>query len=134
MIALLACSPRFRVIATLLLALALTIKILVPQGMMVDTSSKHITVRICTGMTAAQQTIEIAFDKASTNDHSSSNTDDTRCIFSGLSSPAIFGDIAHLLGAALAFIIAVGFAPIKRSVRPSRSYFRPPLRGPPSFS
>ncbi len=85
-------------------------------------------------MTAAAQTIEIAFDKAPAMDHSDNGADDTRCGFSGLSSPAIFGDIAPLLGAALAFIVALGFAPIKRTVRPSRSYFRPPLRGPPIFS
>ncbi|HIQ17418.1 MAG TPA: hypothetical protein EYH41_05390 [Novosphingobium capsulatum] len=55
------------------------------------------------------------------------------CPFSSLSMASMTGADPALLALALAFILALGFAPVRTSHPKRVSYLRPPLRGPPAL-
>ena len=53
------------------------------------------------------------------------------CTYSALSMPSLHGVDALLLGLALVFILALGFAPPRALRFKTLPHLRPPLRGPP---
>jgi hypothetical protein len=116
----------------LLLAAALAIRAVMPQGYMVTMAPGQIAISICTG----QGPSTILIGKAQGSDHSDDGHDGQdaaqRCAFADLTVPGLPAVPPIELALALAFVLALWLAhavPL-RLHRVGR--LRPPLRGPPS--
>lgn len=109
---------------------ALCVKALVPAGMMVAGSTSLITVEICADASGTAAPLHVALPmKSEPVGKAASHAD---CAFSSLGMMALGAVDVALLAAALAFILATGFAAV-RTIRPHRlAHLRPPLRGPPA--
>lgn len=117
----------------LLAVLALGLRALVPQGMMVEQSgSLELTVSVCrdAGIGPAKVTLDIP-RKAQPPGHDSEKQSD--CAFGALSQAATLPQ-ADMLLAALLFVMALALAPVPRFVLHRLVHLRPPLRGPPILS
>lgn len=118
-----------------LVVLALLIKALIPAGYMLGGElggGDHVlTVTICTDASGGTMTQQIAVPTEGKGGHAKA---EGACAWGLLGHAALAGADAVLLAAALAFILALGFAAI-RAVPLARSrHLRPPLRGPPAFA
>jgi hypothetical protein len=123
-----------RTLAIFLVALALFVKVLVPQGFMLGGSQKLLAVQLCLDG-ISHQTVQIAIptDGKSQGDGSGHHGKaDSPCAFTSLSMASTTGVDAPLLAKALAFILALGFSPVHLVLRGQISRLRPPLRGPPA--
>ena len=129
-----------RGLAMLLLALALCMKVLIPQGYMPGSGQKTLTVQMCyDGM--EHRTAEIVFaadtmapgkDRSEPANPHQDGSPDQHCAYSALTMSVLGGADAPLLERALAFIIARGFAPVDAILAERLSWLLPPLRGPPA--
>jgi hypothetical protein len=126
-----------RRLAGLLLALAITMKALVPAGFMVGQHATVLTIEICADTLGAKVTKQIIVPQQG-GAHGKVQGDPAKpsgsCPFGVLAMATLTGADVVLLAAALAFILVLGFAP--PNVVPSRKFARalPPLRGPPAFA
>lgn len=121
---------RHRSILMVLLAAALAMKALVPAGYMLAATSDSFTVSVCSGMDGEQTTITIP---KRSQDAGKNAVDRQLCHASALDHAALGGADPFVLAAALAFILALGFAPVAIPARRSIRYQTPPLRGPPAL-
>lgn len=121
---------RHRALAALILGVVLSMKLLVPSGFMLSSDFKVLTVVICTGVPGEHQTAQLVIpqDKQKAG-HDAGKNDP--CPYSALSMVSTAGADTALLVAALAFVLALGFAPVFAPLRERTAYLRPPLRGPP---
>lgn len=124
---------QHRQIAALILALALAMKALVPAGYMVGSGDRTLTIEICDGQgNATIKAISISGKSGGPAD--SHEKAAKECPFTALSMHALSTTDSILLALALAFILALGFAP-RENLRIARpDFLKPPLRGPPAFS
>ena len=124
-----------RRLAAALFALTLAMKALLPAGYMLGDGSRSLTVQICSDATGQTMAQAIAIPQSGKHDGTGEHGKaDGTCPFSSLAMASLSGADTVLLAAALAFILALGFAPT-RSPRPRRaSHLRPPLRGPPALA
>lgn len=112
----------------LLLALALTMRALVPAGYMLMPSSISFSVALCSGVDGEQAQITIPTDgQREKKDAGQSPV----CSASQLDHAGMGAVAPILLAAALAFILALGFAAITQAPPRAPRYHHPPLRGPP---
>jgi len=121
-----------RRLALWLIAMALAMKALVPQGYMLgDTGGKTLTVAICDGSGPATMTIELpmAPDHAKAPDGAKQ---DGGCAYSSLGHAMAGGADPVLLLAAIAFLLALGFAPAAQPRIRRRAFAQPPAQGPPA--
>lgn len=130
-----------RHMAALILALALALRALVPAGYMVGSpaasGTRFLTIEICADVLGQRVTRQIAIGQsAPTGDHqpAANQRGDHPCAFSTLTMAALAGADVVLLAAALAFVLALGFAPVASPARPGTPRLRPPLRGPPALA
>lgn len=123
-----------RALAGLLIALALALKALVPAGYMLGADTRVLTIQICADASGAKMTHEIVIPQKSAPAGSQGETGKSSltCPYAGLGLGLLPGVDAMLLALAIAFILALGFAPQRAA--PARHVFqlRPPLRGPPA--
>lgn len=123
---------QHRWLALWLIAAALAVKALVPAGyMLADTGGKTLTMAICDGNGPATMTIDIPMDP----DHAkpgSSGKQDGGCAYAGLGHAMLGGADPVLLLAAIAFLLALGFAPAATPALRRRAFALPPAQGPPS--
>lgn len=121
-----------RWLALWLIAAALAVKALVPAGyMLADTGGKTLTMAICDGSGPATMTIAIPMDP----DHAKpgdNGKQDGGCAWSGLGHAMLGGADPVLLLAAIAFLLALGFAPAASPVLRRRAFAQPPSQGPPT--
>ena len=120
-----------------LVAIALAVKALVPAGYMISPAGgRFLTVTICADASGTPKQMRIAIpDKNQTGgDHSEAADKSQPCAFSGLGHAALGGADPILLAAALAFILLIGFAPLRAPPARNLAFLRPPLRGPPPLS
>ncbi len=129
---------RHRVLAAMALALALSVRLLVPSGFMIASDARVLTVVICSGVTGAHETAQIVIPQSGQKSgqgngpggrHDAGKTDP--CPYSSLAMASTGAAAAPLLATAMAFILALGFAPVASVPRERVRHFRPPLRGPP---
>ena len=134
MFALRAYFRHYHRLAMLLFAAAMCMKALVPAGYMVRSDARVLTVQICTDSLSHQASQQIAIGQADHPADSTSAKADASCPFMVLGH-CLLGSIDPLqLALALAFILALGFAP-QASASPVRpTHLRPPLRGPPALA
>lgn len=125
---------RHRALAILVVIAALCMKIVVPSGYMIGQNSKVLTVQICdeiSGNHAVKQLVVPMKDGGSDSDQKQGKGE---CPFASLSMAPMAGADPSLLALALAFILALGFAPARIPLPKRVSYLRPPLRGPPALA
>lgn len=123
-----------RALAIMMMALALSVKLLIPQGYMVGTDQRVLTVQLCLDG-ASHETVRIAIPtsgKSQDGDSGGHGDSDGQCAYSSLAMGAMGGADAPLLAIALAFLLALGFAPVRTVLRGRLSHILPPLRGPPA--
>lgn len=128
---------RYAQLTLMLLAIALAVKALVPAGYMISPAGdRFLTVTICADAsdTPKQMRLAIPGKNETGDDHSETAAKSEPCAFSGLGHTALGGADPILLAAALAFILFVGFAPLREPPARDLAFLRPPLRGPPSLS
>ncbi len=123
-----------RQLAALLVALALCLKALVPAGYMIGSQTKVLTISICADSIGRHLTRQIAVPQ--TGKAGGGESDDgkssSQCPFTALAMASLSGAGVALLVLALAFILALGFAPVRPLHLERLLHLRPPLRGPPA--
>ncbi len=123
-----------RIVAIILLAAVLCVKVLVPTGYMIGGSSKVLTIQIChdgLGGLATKQ-IVIPMDGKSQNTGKQHSNGESACAYSALAMASLSGADAPLLAIALIFILALWFEKATPARLAPVSHLRPPLRGPPA--
>jgi len=125
-------NPR---LAALLLALALAMKALVPAGYMVS-SSRSLSIEICADSLGQRITkqITVANTKPHAADMAKADMAKKPCTFAAHAAPLLGGADGWLLAAALAFILALGFAPAHAPLLRRSAQLLPPPCGPPAFA
>jgi hypothetical protein len=124
---------RHRVMAFVVVMAALCMKVLVPSGYMIGQDSKVLTVQICYDGSGHSLTKQLVIPMKGEPSDSSGKQGKGDCPFSSLSMALVSGADQALLGLALAFILALGFAPTRGVLPRPFFYLRPPLRGPPAL-
>lgn len=126
---------RHRAFAALVVAAALCMKALVPAGYMIGHDSVTLTVELCTDASGATVTRQITVAKhAAPGEKTAGQAQASEaCPYAGLAMPALAGTDPALLALALAFILALGFAPLRRAPQRRFHHVLPPLRGPPAL-
>lgn len=114
----------------LMLLLALCMKLLVPAGFMVAPATQTFTVSICSDQLGQRLTGTMTLPVDPSRGSDAANHAKAECPFSGLAF-ALTGPVTGFAAAALAFVLALGFAPIAVPELPGTVRLRPPLRGPP---
>jgi hypothetical protein len=121
-----------RRLALLLVVLALMMKALVPGGFMVRQQGTELTIAICGDAAGNHLTRTIVIpQREGALDVASHHAKGANCPYSALDMAGTASADPILLGAALAFILAVGFLPLVAPAMGGLPYLRPPLRGPP---
>lgn len=121
-------------LAALLIALAVAVKALVPAGYMIDTRTDYLTVIICSGA-EAHSTVSIPIERESApgDQHQGKSGTESPCLFAGLSLAALGGADLPLLAVAIAFVLALGFAPVSLPPLRQARHLLPLSHGPPSL-
>lgn len=122
-------------LALLLLAVTLLAKAIVPSGYMIGGNFKTLTVVICADSSGGviTQQLAVPIKPVPGNASGEGKKDSGTCAFASLSSGSLAPTAIELLAAALAFILALGFAAQAAPHRTAIAWLRPPLRGPPSL-
>lgn len=117
-------------LAALLIAAALALRVLVPAGFMPVWEHGRIIVSICSGSGPATMAIEMP--GMTGQDHPAPDAmAGEACAFADLALPALGSADPVLLAAAIAFVLALGFARVTPPPATAPLRLRPPLRGPP---
>ncbi|MFM2300561.1 MAG: hypothetical protein RLZZ84_297 [Pseudomonadota bacterium] len=128
---------RHRAIALVLAIAALCLKAAMPAGYMLGQmqgqQGRVLTVVLCSDASGQAVTHDIVLGNAGKaapagDQHAKA---EPACPWSALAFAALGGVDAPLLVAALAFILALGFAPFAAPQPPRVAWLLPPLRGPP---
>ena len=123
-------------LAAWLIAMALCMKALVPAGYMIGTQAKVFTIEICSDSTGQHLTSQIVVPQNGkpADSRGEQAKGDNPCPYSSLAMASLSGADSALLALALAFILALGFAPVRVPALQSPFHLRPPLRGPPALA
>lgn len=117
-----------RLAAATLIALALAMRLVMPAGFMPVASAGKLMVLVCTEF--GPQRISIDVPGAPTKPDDATKADQP-CAFAGLGLALLPGADPVQVAAALAFILALGFAAIALPRLLPVRHAWPPLRGPP---
>ncbi len=120
--------------AIALVVLALYMKVVVPSGMMIDLHAKVLTIEVCHDSLGALTKTQIVVPIKSGGGDKSGAKHQGTCPFTSLNSALIGGADPALLLLALAFILALAFAPLSTACPRRPAYLHPPLRGPPALA
>ena len=120
---------RYRALSLVLILAALGMKIVVPTGFMIGTDSKVLAVQICDDTQGNHAVKHLVIPMKGGDAGGKQAKAD--CPFASLSMASLTGADPTLLGLALAFILALGFAPTPHLPAKRPAHLRPPLRGPP---
>lgn len=123
-----------RSLALLVLALALCAKAMVPAGYMFASSPDRVLmVTLCGDPSGAVHTAQIVIPgKAPASGYADAASKNSPCAFAGLSDVGLGGVDPLLLALAIAFILLLGFAPLRAPAPRTLAFFIPPSCGPPA--
>lgn len=116
-------------LAMLLACLALALKAAVPTGFMVGTESKSLTILVCGDVSGDHLTKQITIPGKAAGQAKTSES----CPYSSLSFAALDAGLPAFVALAIAFLLLLGFAPVRIPSLAGASHLRPPLRGPPAL-
>lgn len=119
--------------ALALAVLALCMKVVVPSGMMIDLHAKVLTIEVCQDSLGALTKTQIVIPTKSGGENKPDGKHQGTCPFTSLNGALIGGADPALLLLALAFILALAFAPVSVACPRRPAYLYPPLRGPPAL-
>lgn len=119
-------------LALLLVALALAVRMLVPAGTMPASGSRVLTVQICADASGLPHSRAIVIPGKP--DSQKGSAAKGHCAFAGLGTAALEAADPVLLAAALVFILLAGLALACPALPARIRRFHPPLRGPPAFT
>lgn len=121
-----------RWLAPAIIALALAMKLLLPAGYMLSApGAKQLVVTLCSGIGQDSTTITIPLEADAKGDHGKGGQSSDSCPYGALGHAALGGADGLLLAIAIAFILALGFAPVVLPWLQRPTGLHPPLRGPP---
>ena len=139
--ALRALTRRHRLLALLLVVLALAVKAAVPAGYMLGQHGTVLTVEICADASGGTVTRQIVIpqsgapaDAKAEHGKAGHDTAPATCPYAALGHASLAGADAVLLALALTFILALGLAPAPAPPLRRITFLRPPLRGPPALA
>lgn len=117
----------------ILAVLALGLRALVPQGMMVEQGEDlALTVSVCRDAGIGPATVTLAIPRKAPAP-GPADGESRHCAFGALAQAATLPPV-ELLAAMLAFVMALALLPAPRIVLSRLAHLRPPLRGPPHAS
>jgi len=124
--------------ATLLLAVTLILKLLVPTGYMIGNDHNRPIMELCSGVSGQSAAMAMAMagmhggaaDHGKPQEHGKA---EMPCAFSSLSAASIAATDPLLLAALITFVMAIGLKAVELPSVARRGYLRPPLRGPPAI-
>ncbi|AXU21537.1 hypothetical protein C7W88_22205 (plasmid) [Novosphingobium sp. THN1] len=125
---------RWRVAALALAVITLCMKVVVPSGMMIDLHAKVLTIAVCKDSLGAVTKTQIVIPAKSGGESEPDGKQQGTCAFASLNAALIGGADPALLLLALAFILALAFAPVSVACPRRPAYLHPPLRGPPALA
>jgi hypothetical protein len=119
--------------AMIVAAMTLVIKAMIPPGYMIGEQSRALSVIVCADASNTGYVKQITIPVSSKTGGSSDERGKSEgaCPYSVMSMVSLGGADAPLLVVALAFIVALGFAPFHFPPPVRTRHDRPPLRGPP---
>ena len=117
-----------RLAAAALIACALAMKLVMPIGFMPAAGAGKLMVLVCTEFGPQRVAIDVPGAPAKPDDMAKA---DQPCAFAGLGQALLPGADAVQIAAALAFILALGFAAVALAAPLRARHAWPPLRGPP---
>lgn len=121
------------VLALWLVAAALAIKAVVPQGYMF-VPGKTLTVAMCSASGAVPTVLEVPMAPGKGDPAHGHKMQDNACPFGGLSHAAMASADPVLLQQAIAHVLALGTAPAAPPRLTPWPRVQPPLRGPPTLA
>lgn len=116
-------------LAMVLVALALVIKAVVPTGYMIGSQGKALTILVCGDVSGDHLTKQITVPGKAESQAKTSET----CPYASLSFASLDADLPVFVALAIAFLLLLGFAPVRIPKLASLTHIRPPLRGPPAL-
>jgi hypothetical protein len=118
-------------LAALIVAAALAVRVLVPAGYMPTLDNGSVVIGICSGY--GPKMMAVTIPGLEQTGHHGDEGDQARspCAFADLALPMIGGADAIQLAEALLFILAVALLLTVTLPPRAASWLRPPLRGPP---
>lgn len=123
-----------RLIAALLVALALAMKATIPAGYMIAPQFTVLTVTICADAQGTRITHDITVPRETGHSEASNDQSANACSWSSLSMASLGSTPPELVAIALAFILALGLLPAPPPAARIASWLRPPLRAPPALA
>jgi hypothetical protein len=120
--------------ALLLIAVALALKALIPAGYMVGSRSLVLSIEICADTTGEHLTRLLVLPRDNPAPASDAGKGSAACPFASLWVGGLAGDVANFVAAAIAFILVLGFAPMRPPRLLPAPFMRPPLRAPPGLA
>jgi hypothetical protein len=124
---------RHRAVAILVVMAALCMKIVVPTGFMIGQNSKVLTIQLCHDGLGEAVVKQLVIPMKGDSSDSNGKQGKGECPFASLSMASMTGADPALLAIALAFILTLGFAPVRPARLERVFHIRPPLRGPPAL-
>lgn len=116
-------------LAMLLIAAALVIKAVVPTGYMIGSQGKALTILVCGDASGDHLAKQITISGKSEGTAKPAET----CPYASLSFASLDAGLPAFVALAIAFLLLLGFAPIRIPALAGLPYIRPPLRGPPAL-
>lgn len=116
----------------LLIALAIALKALVPAGYMIASEAKVLSIAVCHDISSTDTARDVVIPMKG-KDGVPGKPAKGECPYGALAMAGLGGADIALLALALAFILALGFAPRRTPRVACPAFLRPPLRGPPAF-
>lgn len=114
--------------ASVLIALALAVKLVAPAGFMPVGGAGQLMVLVCTEFGPQRVAIDVPGTPAKPDEAAQS---DQPCAFAGMGQAWLPGADPIQIAAALAFILTLGFVAVAGPRLVARRHVWPPLRGPP---
>ncbi|MBD8678381.1 DUF2946 family protein [Sphingomonas sp. CFBP 13720] len=124
-----------RHLAVLICAATLLLKLMVPTGYMIASTSGGVSITLCPGAAPVTTTMAMPGMHGDMAGHDGSKDHDTApspCAFTILSAASLGAIDPVQFVALVAFILALGLIAVVLPAPLAPAYLRPPLRGPPA--
>lgn len=116
-------------LAMLLVCCALVLKAAVPTGFMLGTQGKSLTILVCGDASGEHLTKQITVPGKTEGTAKTSEA----CPYASLSFASLDAGFPAFVALAIAFLLLLGFAPVRIPRLAGLTHVRPPLRGPPAL-
>ncbi len=113
----------------LLVAFALVIKAVVPTGYMIGGQGKSLTILVCGDVSGDHLTKQITIPGKADGQAKAGES----CPYASLSFASLDAALPAFVALAIAFLLLLGFAPVRVPILAGFTHVRPPLRGPPAL-